>query len=172
MNLTDAQKQTVKRWLDEGLTLAEVQKRLETELSLRMTYMEVRMLMADLSLMPKDIEPRQLADLAPKNAPAGTTPTMPRPGAGAPAAEDWPPETPDTTPPLGGGVEVRVDQITRPGSVVSGSVKFSDGQSAQWYLDQMGRLGLMPGQQGYRPSAADVQAFQMALEGELRKLGM
>jgi hypothetical protein len=62
--------------------------------------------------------------------------------------------------------------LARPGSVVSGKVTFSDGMRADWYLDQMGRLGLGPEKQGYRPSAADVQQFQEALQIELGKIGM
>jgi len=66
---------------------------------------------------------------------------------------------------------VTVDQITRPGSVISGKVAFSDGQTADWYLDQTGRLGVVPKQQGYKPSPADVQQFQLALQQEVAKLG-
>jgi hypothetical protein len=55
---------------------------------------------------------------------------------------------------------------------VSGKVTFSDGNSADWYLDQTGRLGLAPKKEGYRPTAADVQAFQMALERELARAGL
>jgi len=55
--------------------------------------------------------------------------------------------------------------------VVSGKVTFSDGNSADWYLDQMGRLGLVPGQQGYRPPQADLQTFQEQLQQELQSLG-
>jgi hypothetical protein len=55
--------------------------------------------------------------------------------------------------------------------VVSGKVTFSDGMQAEWYLDQMGRLGLVPQQQGYRPPPTDVQQFQMALDAELSKMG-
>ena len=47
----------------------------------------------------------------------------------------------------------------------------SDGQLADWYLDQMGRLGVAPRQQGYKPSAVDVQDFQLALQQEMAKLG-
>jgi len=68
-------------------------------------------------------------------------------------------------------VTVIVDQITRPGSIISGKVNFSDGQVADWYLDQSGRLGVVPKQQGYKPSAADVQDFQLALQQEIAKLG-
>jgi len=65
-----------------------------------------------------------------------------------------------------------VDQIARPGALVSGKVTFSDGQKADWYLDQTGRLGVVPAQQGYKPPAADVQEFQMALQEELQRMGM
>jgi hypothetical protein len=64
-----------------------------------------------------------------------------------------------------------VDQIARPGTLVSGKVTFSDGQNAEWSLDQTGRLALTAQQKGYRPSQADVQAFQQALQNELAKLG-
>jgi hypothetical protein len=65
-----------------------------------------------------------------------------------------------------------VDELTRPGAVVSGKVTFSDGNTAAWQIDELGQLGLMPTQPGYRPPASDVQSFQMALETELSKLGL
>ena len=64
-----------------------------------------------------------------------------------------------------------VDRVTRPGAVVSGNVTFSDGKSAQWYLDQLGRLGMVPKEQGYRPSQNDLMGFQAQLQKELAKLG-
>jgi hypothetical protein len=77
-----------------------------------------------------------------------------------------------TLPPANSAVSVTVDAVTRPGSMVSGGVKFSDGQTGAWYMDQMGRLGVAPTKQGYKPAAADVEAFQIALEKELSRLGM
>ncbi|HTA31393.1 MAG TPA: hypothetical protein VK731_12955, partial [Candidatus Cybelea sp.] len=71
-----------------------------------------------------------------------------------------------------GKVNVTVDQLARPGALVSGKVKFSDGKTAEWILDQAGRLGLVPAEKGYKPPAADVQEFQMALQQELQKLGL
>jgi hypothetical protein len=80
---------------------------------------------------------------------------------------------PTATPsPATGHVSVTVDQLARPGAIVSGKVTFSDGQRADWYLDQNGRLGVVPGQQGYKPSAADVQQFQVALQSELARMGL
>jgi hypothetical protein len=65
-----------------------------------------------------------------------------------------------------------VDQVTRPGAIVSGGVTFSDGKTAEWYLDQTGRLGLAPAEKGYKPSEEDVMDFQAALQQELTKFGM
>ncbi|KAF0171418.1 MAG: hypothetical protein FD161_4329, partial [Limisphaerales bacterium] len=78
---------------------------------------------------------------------------------------------PGAEPPALGGVKLSVDTLARPGTVVSGKVTFSDGQTADWYLDQMGRPGLVPAQKGYRPSQMDIMEFQELLQMELQKLG-
>ena len=64
-----------------------------------------------------------------------------------------------------------VDTVTRPGAVVSGKVTFSDGKSAEWYLDQYGRLGMLPGEKGYKPSQNDIMAFQTELQNQLARYG-
>jgi hypothetical protein len=99
----------------------------------------------DLKLKPKDPPPppKPVAPLA----------TEPEPTAAA------------------GSVNVTVDQLTRPGALVSGKVKFSDGKSADWFLDQTGRLGLAPAEKGYKPPPADLEKFQTSLQAELQKLG-
>jgi hypothetical protein len=153
MKLDDAQKQKVSDWIEEGLKLSEIQDKLNSEFGLRMTYMEVRFLLDDLGVKLKD---------KPKETPpapnlAATTPT---PAAAAPEAAAGE-----------GGVSVTVDQVTRPGALVSGKVTFSDSKSADWYLDQMGRLGLAAKEQGYKPSEEDLMDFQVQLQAELAKLG-
>lgn len=164
MNLDEGQRKKVAAWVAEGLKLSDIQKRLDSELGVRLTYMEVRFLVDDLKLTPKDVEPPKVAasPLTAGAAPAGAAPgpAQKRAGAGEPAAA-----------PAAGGVSVAVDHLARPGAVVSGKVTFSDGNQAEWYLDQTGRLGLVPQKTGYRPPAGDVQQFQMALETELAKLG-
>ncbi|HWI55847.1 MAG TPA: hypothetical protein VNZ22_01375 [Bacillota bacterium] len=135
-----------------------------TEFNLRLTYMEVRFLVDDLKLTPKDAEPPKPAQPTP-DSPLGASPAATAPAA-TPAAA-----TPAEPAALPGEVSVSVDQLARPGAVVSGKVTFSDGQRAEWYLDQAGRLGLAPQQPGYRPPPGDVQQFQAALEAELSKMG-
>src|ERR1700690_52878 len=44
MNLDEAQRQRVTAWILEGAKLSEIQSRLAAEFSLRLTYMEVRLL--------------------------------------------------------------------------------------------------------------------------------
>jgi hypothetical protein len=161
MTLTDEQKQQVAAWLAEGAKPADLQTRLDTEFGIRATYMEVRFLIDDLKLVPKDPAPPE----APKAAA--------EPGQDAPL-EDSPADEAGLVEEavLGGGVTVKVDEIMRPGAMVSGSVVFSDGKKASWYLDQYGRLGLDAGEPGYRPPQEDIVQFQTALDKELRKMGM
>jgi hypothetical protein len=151
MNLDETQRKKVAAWIEEGLKLSDIQKRLETECGLRVTYLEVRLLVDDLKLKPKDPAP------PPKTPdPVATEPNL------SPAPADLPI----------GKVSVSVDQLARPGALVSGKVVFSDGKSADWILDQTGRLGVVPGEKGYKPPAADLQEFQIALQAELQKLGL
>lgn len=174
MNLDPAQKEAVATWINQGLKLSDIQTRLGTEFGLKLSYMEVRFLVADLQLVPTDPPPRVEAekDLAkavgqpPAKAPTTPTPARSTPSPATPQA----PEPPPATSP--GRVTLAVDQLTRPGCLASGQVTFSDGQLGDWYFDQMGRLGVAPRQKGYRPSAQDVEEFQMALESQLARLGM
>ncbi len=152
MNLDDAQKKKVSEWIAQGLKLSEIQSRLASELGAKLTYMEVRFLVDDLKLTPKDPEPPKVV------APPLATPATPQP------------KQPDAPNP-GGAVSVVVDKTAKPGAVVSGNVTFSDGNSADWHIDQTGRLGLVSQTEGYRPAQADVLQFQAALEAELSKLG-
>lgn len=153
MNLDETQRQKVGAWINEGLKLAEIQKRLETEFGLRVTYLDVRLLVDDLKLKPKDPPP------PPVKAPP-------------PPSPDEPLDLSPTAPAKTGKVSVTVDQLARPGTLVSGKAKFSDGKTAEWFLDQAGRLGLVPAEKGYKPNPADLQEFQQGLQNELARLGL
>lgn len=164
MTLNEEQRKKVAAWIADGTKLSEIQNRLASELGVRMTYMEVRFLVDDLKLTPKDPEP-------PKASTVIAPPTAATPDKKTEAPPDDEALETEALPPEGGGVSLTVDTVARAGAIVSGKVTFSDSQQAEWYLDQMGRLGVVPKQQGYKPSPADVQEFQMALQNELAKLG-
>jgi hypothetical protein len=163
MQLTDEQKQKVTKWVAEGCGLSEVQRRLASEFQINALYIDVRFLLIDLGLQIKDSKKTA--------APANLDKAL---GAGHAAAMDdnAEMEISDGRAAKGSGVSVDVDRITRPGAVVSGTVKFSDGVAGKWMLDQAGRLALDMGKPNYRPSQADVQAFQVVLSKKLEGVGM
>ena len=165
MQLTDEQKQKVSAWIADGVKISDIQDRLAAECALRMTYMDVRMLVDDLKLVVKDPPAPVVENVEP--APAAA----PDPVAVPAEAPSLIPDAADAAAKPASKISLTVDQIARPGTIVSGSVTFSDGKSASWYLDQTGRLGVVPGEEGYRPPEGDVEEFQVMLDRELQKLG-
>tara|TARA_B100000989_G_scaffold192223_1_gene144960 strand:+ start:3546 stop:4022 length:477 start_codon:yes stop_codon:yes gene_type:complete len=157
MELSDAQKAAVTQWIQEGRLLADVQRSLREEFEISMTYMDVRFLVDDLDIEVAEEEPE--------------TPELSEVEAGEDAAAE-PAEAELVDEGTNGAVTVDVDAIMRPGSLVSGTVVFSDGVSLGWQLSAAGQLGLIPGEDPeYRPSPEDVQSFQSQLEEVLRKKG-
>ncbi len=146
MELTEEQKTAVLQWIQDGAGPSDIQKRLKENFQILLTYLETRFLADDLKLKFKDPEP-------PTEAP--------------------PPEPVSPEPlPAPGKVNVTMDQITRPGSIISGRATFPDGETAEWHLDQMGRLGFNPSKPGYRPAQEDIMAFQVELEKLARQQGL
>lgn len=170
MNLDSQQKETVAVWIQEGLSLSQIQSRLASELGLSLTYMEVRFLLDDLKLKPRDKDTTKSEEVG-LSAAGGATAQQGVPKAPAPRPVGRPPAPESLPAATDGRVSVTVDQVARPGALVSGQVSFTDGNSAAWYLDQFGRLGLAPKQTGYKPSQQDLMAFQAELQSELAKLG-
>ena len=143
MELTAEQKATVATWVRGGAQLNEVQQRLEAELGLKLTYMETRFLVDDLDL---DL----VAQEKPKDPAEVTVEPTPEPGK----------------------VRVEIGRVTPPGAMLGGTATFSDGVTAQWQIDQFGRLALNPSQAGYQPSRDDAVAFQQELQKAVEKSGM
>ena len=152
MNLTEDQKKQVAQWVAEGASLSDVQRRLKEECAVSITYMDVRFLVDDLQLQLKE-QPKQSEAVERL------------------AAAKQEGESARSAPPTGGGVAVTMDTITKPHALASGKVTFSDGETAEWMLDQTGRLGLNPSKPGYRPSETDVMSFQRELQRVAQGLG-
>ncbi|MCC5789450.1 MAG: hypothetical protein JJT75_07435 [Opitutales bacterium] len=167
MQLNAEQKEAVAQWVRDGAKPANVQKRLQLDFGVAMTYMDVRFLVDDLELEWVDKKPRQ--DEATKHlsadqaVAAGAKEEPPAPGDSVPAADELQPV---------GNVQVEVNKVNRPGTLVSGQVTFSDGVKAEWGLDQMGRIMMQPEKEGYQPDQEDVQAFQQELQKTLESQGM
>lgn len=181
MELNEQQRQAVKDWLAAGASLSDVQRSLKSEFNLTMTYMDVRLLVLDIGAAVKDKpEPKPLKAEPP---PRPQAPGLDEPGPGADEELEYEPGHPgegeeeafEDLPQDEGGeaskVTLTLDRLVVPGAMVSGTVVFSDGVKARWLIDQYGRFGLEPETPAYRPSNADLQAFQMQLRTELRRHG-
>lgn len=150
MDLTDEQKSVVSQWVSEGESIAKIQNLLKEHFDLGLTYMDVRFLVDDLGVVYKDSN-ESLEDE--DNAES--------------KKEDSTEENSDPA-----GVTVDVDAVIRPGSLVSGNVRFSDGNVLGWQLTSTGQLGLIPGDDSeYRPSNEDLQSFQTQLQELLKEKG-
>lgn len=152
MELTEEQKRTMAEWAAGGAGLSEIQAKLSEEFGMPMTYMDVRFLMIDLGLGVQDKE----KTTRPADADLGMST-----GTGASPVE---PTAEEASP---GGVSLELDRINKPGAVLSGAVKFSDGVTATWFIDQSGRLALQSEKEGYSPSPGDLQSFQEQLRSRL-----
>jgi len=174
MTLSPEQKQAVATWVAAGDNLSTVQKKLQDEFQVSMTYMDVRFLVDDLDLSLQD--PAPTADTSDVSK---TPSAAPNPSGATEThsdADDIP--EPDALPPDAGAagsetalanVAVTIDPVTLlPGALASGTVRFSDGVTGKWMVDNYGRPGFTEvSQPGYQPSPADAQAFIQELSRHL-----
>lgn len=144
-DLTEDQVAKLHQWAAEGEQLADLQKRMKEEFSLNVTYMDMRFVSLDLGIEIVSPEVEEEPEVVVEEAPANG-------GEGPPVIPVGP-------------VSVTVDRIATPGAMVSGRVRFSDGETGRWMIDEMGRPSLDPDTAGYQPTHEDLVAFQ----GELRK---
>ena len=155
MNLSHEQKQIIAERLADGKSIADIQRLITSEFGVAMTFMETRFLLDDLNLDLKEEEPKPEPEDAVTAEAASSDISVPEEAS------------------LGNGsLSLDIDKIVRPGSAISGTVTFSDGVAAKWYVDQMGRLGLDPEQEGYQPSESDIQAFQTELQAKMQAPGI
>lgn len=148
-DLSSEQVEMVKEWVAEGAQMADLQKRLKDDFGFNVTYMDTRFLSLDLALNFQVDEEESEGANDIKNSEAQEEVDL------EPLVQDK--ET----------VTVTLDQVARPGAMVSGTVTFSDGMKALWLIDEMGRPSIDPDQPGYQPSEADLVSFQAELKGLL-----
>lgn len=157
-DLSAEQVEQIKAWVADGEQMADLQRRLKEDFGFNVTYMDTRFLALDLGLdfyTEPEAEPEaeegtieaEVMDAPPEAASALDPAPAP---AGMPA----------------GPVTVGLDQVAIPGSMVSGTVTFSDGEKGRWMIDEMGRPSLDVETEGYSPAQSDLESFQV----ELRKL--
>lgn len=158
-SLSDEQVAQIRAWAESGDGLAEIQKKLRTEMGLSVTYLETRFLLEDLAveLLPTPAPEPEKAPPGEEGADFGDSPD----GEGAGSADALKPE----------GVKVSLDQVLRPGALLSGKADFGGGKVVSWWLDQMGRLGMDGGDPDFRPTEEQARSFQMELSRLVQQSG-
>jgi len=140
--LTPDQIAALNQWAAEGATMSDLQRHLKEDFGFTLTYMDTRFVILDLGIQLIE-EPKIVPKVAEKAAPVAS-----------------------------GMVTATMDTLTLPGSMASGKVTFSDGETAIWMLDQTGRPGLDPDTPGYRPTQEDIIEFQQQLRALIQKSGL
>ena len=119
--------QLIAKLLGEGNSLSDVQKILQDEHGMQVTYMDLRLISSELEVNWEKFDTEN-----------------------APKEKIIDPNAADSDSNLiadsdgEGKTVVNVSKVVRPGAVMSGDVKFKSGATAEWTLDPLGRLGLNP----------------------------
>ena len=131
--LSDDQKKQIVAWAEAGAQLPDIQKNLQENFKIQITYMHTRFLVLDLGIeLIKEVVVEEPAEAEVVKVPTGF-------------------------------VDASVDEVERPGALKSGSVTFSDGEQALWMIDQSGSLALDPETPGYEAEEEDLIKFQEKL---------
>ena len=149
-------KRFVAKKLHEGVKLSDIQNMLAEELECKMTFLELRLMAAELEDVDwEKFDPTEKKETVEEAAPIAENTV---PAAEAPAADEAAPVA------AAGKTTVELSRLTRPGAMAHGTVNFGSGASAEWLIDEMGRLGL--DKVSGEPTENDIAEFQV----ELRKL--
>lgn len=137
----------------KGTSLSDLQQLVNEKFNQKLTYMDIRIMASELDGIDWNAhDPKAQAKAKAEEKAAA------KEADGGDALE------PDVEAEPGDGkTVVEVSKLVRPGTALSGTVKFASGSSAEWYVDQFGRLGL-ENLRGEKPTQADIEAFQKELE--------
>ena len=160
-------KEFIAQKVPEGLSLSKIQDLLK-EQGVHITFMELRLLASEIE---EQVWKQNEKEEAPAPAPqdiAAATEDAGEPGDGLPLEPETPPAPEETAKEEAaegsprGKTTVELSKIARPGTAASGSVKFGSGVTAEWLIDQFGRLSL--DNPSGKPDQQDIKEFQMELQ--------
>jgi len=144
--MEDAELRTLVEALrDEDKSLNEILDVLHKEHKVRITFLELRMLVAE-------IEKSEPVKKPTKEEKEGD-------------------ETLDDEPTADLGTQVTIDQIMQPGTQLSGSANLQSGAKIKWSIDAMRRLNVSLEPGSPQPTEQDVKQFQQALAQKLQRGG-
>ena len=149
--------QIIAEKLNEGYNLGDVQKYLAEEYNLNLTYLDLRLIASELDV---DWEQQEDENTVTENSSGQILDENQQSEAGSePGAQEAG---------SGGGTQVSVDKVTRPDAVMSGTVSFTSGAKAKWFIDHSHQLSLSPEEGSEKPTQDDIVEFQQELQRVLK----
>ena len=147
VTVNEHQLEAIKAWAAEGADLNAIQKKLQSEFELHLTFMEVRFLMLDHGI-ELVAESEQTSE-----------------GKSSDRQEKVHQDV--GTEEQGSKVRVELDDLQLPGTLFSGKAHFPGGAEGAWQIDQLWRLGWskLTG----TPSPEEMQSFQQELSSMLSR---
>jgi len=140
-------KKFIAQQLAKNVNLSDIQKMVNAEFKVKLTFMDIRVLASELDNIDWSVNDPKAIQKAKDEAKK--------------AAEKKPEDEADAE--AKSGTVIEVSKLIRPGTMASGSVKFASGPTAEWYVDQTGRLGLDK-LEGGQPTPEDIKEFQLELQ--------
>ena len=147
--------------LAKGTGLSELQTMVNEKFQTHLTYMEIRIIASELQVDWNATDPKAIA--AAKEKAKKEEEAKAAEEAARLAAENG--EVPEADAP--GKCVVTLNKVNPPGVLASGTVTFSGGSTADWYVDQTGRPGL-GNLKGDQPTQQEAEEFMMELQKILR----
>jgi hypothetical protein len=147
--------------LAKGTNLSALQNMVNEKFQTHLTYMEIRIIASELQVDWNATDPKAIA--AAKEKAKKEEEARAAEEAARLAAENG--EVPEGE--ASGKCTVTLNKVNPPGILASGTVTFSGGSTADWYVDQTGRPGL-GNLKGNQPTQQEAEEFMMELQKILR----
>ncbi|MFZ2654788.1 MAG: hypothetical protein WAX69_07705 [Victivallales bacterium] len=157
----DEVKKIVYESLQQGLSLSDIQKILHDKGEI-ITFLDLRLLASEL----ENLDWKKLAGEKDTPPPEAKKEEAVTDKSAKPVSEDEEDVISGDKGEWSGGTKIELSKITRPGVALSGNVTFASGVKADWFVDQMGRLGLE--KTTGKPTPEDIKGFQEELQKQLQ----
>lgn len=145
--------------LAKGTGLSQLQTMVNEKFQTHLTYMEIRIIASELQVDWNATDPKAIA-AAKEKAKKEEEARLAEEEARLAAENGETAEAP-------GKCTVTVNKVNPPGIMASGTVTFSSGSTADWYVDQTGRPGI-GNLKGPQPTQQEAEEFMVELQKVLR----
>jgi len=160
-------KKIISDMLKEGANLSEIQSRLASEYNQKLTFLDLKLIVSDIEEAAKtldkntnqnNIDTTELKDI--QNSQKSIDDDEDEQEESVLTGKTVDAELMDE-----GATVVELDKLVKPGTALSGSVKFASGAKAEWAIDHYGRLTLQNAKG--KPTQEDIMLFQEELSKKL-----